>query len=101
MDAAPSQSAPEARSETPLPEPNRVGRPKDPLIVEEARRRLGAENAKANGPRRLAPFAREIHGWLREQPTAVRNSKGEVSSVETIEDHVRGMFNEFWSESKK
>jgi hypothetical protein len=103
--ADPVQATPEpvlsAESSVAPPEPNRGGRPKDPLIVEEARRRLSAENAKAKVPRQLAPFARGIREWLVDQPNAVRDSKGEVSSTDTIEEHTRDMFWDFWGEHKK
>jgi hypothetical protein len=52
--------------------------------VAEAVRRL-----KENVPRRLASFARELRKWLINCPDAYKDSKGEVASEETIQDHVR------------
>jgi len=72
------------------------GRPTDrDRIVEEARRRLSAEGAKETVPRELASFARSLRRWLQQQPNPVLTN-GEVMSVDTIEEHVRGMFREFW-----
>jgi hypothetical protein len=81
-----------------LPEVNPGGRPTDrDRIVEEARRRLSAKNAKENVRPRLAPFCRDLRDWLKKQPDPELNSKtGEVMSVDTIEVHVRKIFWEFW-----
>jgi hypothetical protein len=72
------------------PEVDEGGRPTNrDLIVKEAVRRL-----KENVPPDRAPFVRQIQKWLKEQPDARRNSKGEVASgsEDTITDHIRGVF---------
>jgi hypothetical protein len=77
-----------AESLADVSEVNRGGRPSDrDLLVGEAVRRL-----KENVPRQLAPFARQIHEWLRNQPDASKDSKGEVARVETVQDHIRDVF---------
>jgi hypothetical protein len=86
-----------AESPVALPEPNRGGRPTDrERIVAEARRRL---DAKENVPRKLVQFAGDLRKWLEKQPDP-ELSNGQVMAVDTIEGHVRAMFNEFWSGQK-
>jgi hypothetical protein len=101
--ADPAQATPEpvtsAESPAASPEVNPGGRPTDrDRIQAEARRRL---DVKENVPRNLAPFARQLRGWLEKQSNPERNSKGEVSSKDTIEEHVRDMFWDFWGKLKK
>jgi hypothetical protein len=90
--ADPAEATPKPVADAPplavLPEVNRGGRPSDhDLLVGEAVRRL-----KETVPRQLAPFARQIHEWLKTQPDASRDSKGEVARVDTIQDHIRDVF---------
>jgi hypothetical protein len=64
------------------------GRPTDKdRVIAEARRRIGAAESL---PVTLTEFAGQLHTWLDAQPDARRTKKsGKVLQPETIEDHVR------------
>jgi hypothetical protein len=95
----PSQS-PQAPQQPPVTQPdesegppiNLGGRPTDrDLVVEEAAWRLrqpGRTEAK-----KLAPFARELRKWLEIHGEHRAKVTGEVMKAETIEDHVRSLWN--------
>ena len=77
-----------AESPADLPEVNAGGRPTDhDLFVAETVRRL-----KENVPRRQASFARALRKELIDHPGVYKDSKGEIASAETIQDHVRDVF---------
>ena len=91
-DAVPSPSAPEAQSEAPpLPEPNLGGRPTDrDILLEEAAWRLRHESH----PPSLRAFARDVlRPWLNVHGEHRGLKTGEVLKVETIEGHVRDLWN--------
>jgi hypothetical protein len=69
------------------------GRPTDrDRVVAEAERRLRRRDYQR--PPSLAAFAKELHDWLDGQPRAIRISKtGAVMQAETIEGHVRDIWN--------
>jgi hypothetical protein len=73
---------------TALQEPDPGGRPTDhDLLVAEAVRRL-----KETVPRHLSTLRRDMHKWLSEHPDAHKNSKGQIVSGETVEDHIRDVY---------
>jgi hypothetical protein len=93
----PAQEAPATDASPPLPEVNVSGRHTDrDRIKAEARRRL---DANENVPRKLIQFARQLRQWLQKQPDP-ELSNGQVMAVDTIEGHVRPMFNEFRGKKK-
>jgi hypothetical protein len=86
-DAAPAQETP------PLPEPNLGGRPTDrDLLLEEAEWRLRHEPR----PPSLAAFARDVlRPWLEVHGEHRAKKTGEVMRTDTIEDHVRDLWNQY------
>jgi hypothetical protein len=70
--------------------PVKGGRPTDrDLVLEEAGWRLRHQQA----PETLAAFARELREWLEEHGMHRAVKTGEVLQAETIEDHVRPLWN--------
>ena len=70
--------------------PAKGGRPTDrDLVLEEADWRLRHQQVSET----LAAFARELHAWLEDHGMHRAAKTGEVMKVETIEDHVRSLWN--------
>ena len=66
------------------------GRPTDrDLVLEEADWRLRHQQVSET----LAAFARELHAWLEDHGMHRAAKTGKVMKVETIEDHVRSLWN--------
>jgi len=64
------------------------------MVLEEAARRLKApERTKAKS---LAAFARELHEWLKVHGAHRTKLTSEVMKADTIEDHVRPLWNKHW-----
>ena len=72
------------------PPANRGGRPTDrDMVLEEARWRLKHRLV----PETLTAFSRELHEWLEVHGEHRAAKTGEVMKAETIEDHIRPLWN--------
>ena len=61
------------------------------MVLEEAGWRLRHQQTKAES---LAAFARELRGWLEDHGEHRTKKTGDVMKTDTIEDHVRTLWNE-------
>jgi hypothetical protein len=94
----PAQATSELAPAPPAPEPSqsqqpggRGGRPTDrDMMLEEAAWRLRNQKTKAEG---VAAFARELRPWLEDH--GEHRTHGDVMKAETIEDHVRSLWNQY------
>jgi len=82
-------------SQSPQAQRQPGGRPTDrDMVLEEAAWRLRNQKTKAKS---VAAFARELRAWL--EVHGEHRSHGDVMKVETIEDHVRPLWNQHRGET--